>query len=245
MNESPYAVEVVDVHKRFGPIQALRGVTLRVRRGEIYGLLGPNGAGKSTLIRLLAGLYRPDTGSVAVLGRPMPNKEVLAQLGYMTQATALYSELTVWQNVSFFAGLMGCRDEQAIAAAIEFVSLTERAHSRVSTLSGGMRQRVSLAVAVAHRPALILLDEPTVGVDPQLRAQFWEHFRGITRQGVTLIVSSHVMDEAERCDRLGFLRNGQLIAEGTAESLRQAAGTTNLEEAFLRLAERQEEVHTL
>ncbi len=245
MNESPYAVEVVDVHKCFGPIQALRGVTLRVRRGEIYGLLGPNGAGKSTLIRLLAGLYRPDAGSVTVLGRPMPNKEVLAQLGYMTQATALYSELTVWQNVSFFAGLMGCRDERSIAAAIEFVSLTERAHSRVNTLSGGMRQRVSLAIAVAHRPALILLDEPTVGVDPQLRAQFWEHFRTITGQGVTLIVSSHVMDEAERCDRLGFLRNGQLIAEGTAESLRQAAGTTNLEEAFLRLAERQEEVHAL
>jgi ABC-2 type transport system ATP-binding protein len=245
MNETPYAVEVVEVHKRFGPIQALRGVTLRVRRGEIYGLLGPNGAGKSTLIRLLAGLYRPDAGSVTVLGRPMPNKEVLAQLGYMTQATALYSELTVWQNVAFFAGLMGCRDERAIAAAIEFVSLTERAHSRVSTLSGGMRQRVSLAIALAHRPALILLDEPTVGVDPQLRVQFWEHFRTITRQGVTLIVSSHVMDEAERCDRLGFLRDGQLIAEGTAESLRRAAGTTNLEEAFLRLAERQEEVRAL
>ncbi|GAB4407871.1 MAG: ABC transporter ATP-binding protein [Anaerolineae bacterium] len=245
MNEIPYAVEVVEVHKRFGPIQALRGVTLRVQRGEIYGLLGPNGAGKSTLIRLLAGLYRPDAGSVTVLGRAMPNKEVLAQLGYMTQATALYNELTVWQNVSFFAGLMGCHDRQAIAAAIEFVSLTERAHSRISTLSGGMRQRVSLAIAVAHRPALILLDEPTVGVDPQLRAQFWEHFRAITRQGVTLIVSSHIMDEAERCDRLGFLRAGRLIAEGTAESLRQAAGTANLEEAFLRLAERQEEAHTL
>jgi ABC-2 type transport system ATP-binding protein len=108
-----------------------------------------------------------------------------------------------------------------------------------------MRQRVSLAIALAHRPALILLDEPTVGVDPQLRVQFWEHFRTITRQGVTLIVSSHVMDEAERCDRLGFLRDGQLIAEGTAESLRRAAGTTNLEEAFLRLAERQEEVRAL
>jgi ABC-2 type transport system ATP-binding protein len=244
MNETPYAVEALNLHKRFGAIQALRGVTLRVRRGEIYGLLGPNGAGKSTLIRLLAGLCRPDAGSVTVLGRPMPDKDVLAQIGYMTQATALYSELTVWQNVAFFAGLLGCRDPQAIAAAIDFVSLTERAHSRVSTLSGGMRQRASLAIALAHHPALILLDEPTVGVDPQLRAQFWEHFRAITRQGVTLIVSSHVMDEAERCDRLGFLRDGQLIAEGTAESLRQAAGTTNLEEAFLRLAEHREETHT-
>lgn len=244
MNETPYAVEALNLHKRFGAIQALRGVTLRVRRGEIYGLLGPNGAGKSTLIRLLVGLYRPDAGSVTVLGRPMPDKDVLAQIGYMTQATALYSELTVWQNVAFFAGLLGCRDPEAIAAAIDFVSLTERAHSRVNTLSGGMRQRASLAIALAHRPALILLDEPTVGVDPQLRAQFWEHFRAITRRGVTLIVSSHVMDEAERCDRLGFLRDGQLIAEGTAESLRRAAGTANLEEAFLRLAEHREETHT-
>jgi ABC-2 type transport system ATP-binding protein len=232
-----YAVEVHDVHKRFGGVRALQGLSLNVRRGEIYGLLGPNGAGKSTLIRVIAGLHKPDSGSVTLLDRPMPDKDILARVGYMTQASALYTDLTVWQNVAFFAGLMGCRDKDAIAQAIEFVDLTARKDSRISTLSGGMRQRVSLASVLPHQPDVILLDEPTVGVDPQLRFQFWDNFRIMTKHGVTLIVSSHVMDEAERCDRLGFIRSGKLIAEGTAESLREQAGTSNLEEAFLRFAE--------
>ena len=232
-----YAVEVHDVHKRFGSVHALQGLSLQVRRGEIYGLLGPNGAGKSTLIRVIAGLHKPDSGSVTLLDRPMPDKNILARVGYMTQASALYTDLTVWQNVAFFAGLMGCRDKAAIAAAIEFVDLTARKDSRIGTLSGGMRQRVSLATVLPHQPDVILLDEPTVGVDPQLRFQFWDHFRAMTERGITLIVSSHVMDEAERCDRLGFIRSGQLIAEGTADSLREQAGTANIEEAFLRFAE--------
>jgi ABC-2 type transport system ATP-binding protein len=232
------AIEVDDVHKRFpGGVQALSGLSLTVRQGEIYGLLGPNGAGKSTLIRVIAGLHTPDSGSVRVLGRAMPDKNILARVGYMTQASALYNDLTVWQNVAFFAGLMGCRDKDAIRGAIQFVDLANRARSRIGTLSGGMRQRVSLATALVHKPDLLLLDEPTVGVDPQLRFQFWEHFRQMTGQGVTLLVSSHVMDEAERCDRLGFLRAGQLIAEGTAESLRAQAGTKTVEEAFLYFAE--------
>lgn len=231
------AVEVREVHKRFpGGVHALRGLSLTLHQGEIYGLLGPNGAGKSTLIRAIAGLLAADAGSVTVLGRPMPDKAILARVGYMTQASALYTDLTIWQNVAFFAGLMGCHDRAAIAGAIAFVDLSDRAHSRVSTLSGGMRQRVSLAVALVHHPALILLDEPTVGVDPQLRAQFWGHFRQLTAQGVTLLVSSHVMDEAERCDRLGFVRDGQIIAEGSAASLRAQAGTATVEEAFLHFA---------
>lgn len=231
-----YAVEVTGVHKRFGSVHALQGLSLQVRTGEIYGLLGPNGAGKSTLIRTVVGLHTPDSGSVTVLDHAVPDKNVLARIGYMTQASALYDELTVWQNVAFFAGLMGCRDKNAIADAIAFVDLTERAHSRISTLSGGMRQRVSLATVLPHHPDLILLDEPTVGVDPQLRVQFWEHFRAMTDRGITLLVSSHVMDEAERCDRLGFLRSGQLIAEGSAASLRDEAGTGDLETAFLHFA---------
>ena len=233
----PHSIQVNDVHKRFGSVRALQGLSLQVRQGEIYGLLGPNGAGKSTLIRVIAGLHKPDSGSVTVLGSAMPDKNVLARVGYMTQASALYNDLTVWQNVAFFAGLMGCRDKAAIEEAIAFVGLADRAHSRISTLSGGMRQRVSLASVLPHRPDLILLDEPTVGVDPQLRFQFWDHFRAMAARGVTLLVSSHVMDEAERCDRLGFLRYGQLIAEGTAESLRAQAGRDDLEEAFLTFAE--------
>ena len=232
-----YAVEVNEVHKHFGAVRALQGLTLRVRRGEIYGLLGPNGAGKSTLIRTMVGLLTPDSGSVTVLGQHMPDKDILARVGYMTQASALYNELTVWQNVAFFAGLMGCRDQEAIDAAIAFVDLAGRRNSRVGTLSGGMRQRLSLATALAHQPEVILLDEPTVGVDPQLRVQFWDHFRAMTGRGITLIVSSHVMDEAERCDRLGFLRGGQLIAEGAADSLREQAGRDTIEGAFLVFAE--------
>jgi ABC-2 type transport system ATP-binding protein len=230
-------VKVEHVSKRFGAVEALRDLSLSVRRGEIYGLLGPNGAGKSTLIRAIVGLLKPDAGQVTVLQQAMPDKSILRRVGYMTQASALYSDLTVWQNVSFFAGLMGCRDKTAIQAALDLVELSHRAHSPVRTLSGGMRQRVSLASALAHRPDLILLDEPTVGIDPQLRVQFWEHFRRLTGQGVTLIVSSHVMDEAERCDRLGFIRGGQLLAEGAADALRHEAGQPTLEAAFLHFAE--------
>ncbi|KAB2906314.1 MAG: ABC transporter ATP-binding protein [Anaerolineae bacterium] len=232
------AVLVENVHKHFGEVKALQGFSLYVQKGEIYGLLGPNGAGKSTLIRAIVGLITPDMGRVVVLGKTMPDKDILSKVGYMTQASALYAELTVWQNVAFFAGLLGCRNKTAIEEAIALVDLSDRAHSRVATLSGGMRQRVSLASVLAHHPELVLLDEPTVGVDPQLRVQFWEHFRKLTAQGITLIVSSHVMDEAERCDRLGFLRRGSLIAEGSAESLRQQAGKDNLEDAFLYFAEK-------
>lgn len=233
-----YTVDVNAVHKRFpNGVYALRGLSLQARPGEIYGLLGPNGAGKSTLLRVIMGLHSPDSGSVTVLGRAMPDKTILARTGYMTQASALYGDLTVWQNVAFFAGLMGCRDKAAIEEAIRFVDLLDRKDSRISTLSGGMRQRVSLASVLPHQPDLILLDEPTVGVDPQLRFQFWDHFRRMTKRGITLIVSSHVMDEAERCDRLGFIRQGQLVAEGSADAIRQQAGKDNLEEAFLALAE--------
>lgn len=232
------AIDVREVHKTFSNgVRALHGLSLTVQRGEIYGLLGPNGAGKSTLIRTIVGLIQPDSGSVQVLNTAIPNKNILARVGYMTQASALYGELTVRQNVAFFAGLMGCHDSSAIDEAIAFVDLSDRQHSRVDTLSGGMRQRVSLASVLAHKPDLILLDEPTVGVDPQLRFQFWDHFRAMTAQGITLLVSSHVMDEAERCDRLGFVRSGRLIAEGTAASLRDLAGKENIEEAFLYFAE--------
>jgi ABC-2 type transport system ATP-binding protein len=242
-NENGYAVQVHGVHKRFKEVHALRGMTLQAPKGKIYGLLGPNGAGKSTLLRTIVGLHEADEGQVEVLGQRIPDKQVLSRVGYMTQASALYNDLSVLQNVTFFAGLMGCRDKAAIEAAIEFVDLTHRIDSRINTLSGGMRQRVSLASVLAHDPELILLDEPTVGVDPQLRVQFWQHFRKLTERGVTLIVSSHVMDEAERCDTLGFVRSGQLIAEGTAAQMRQETGKDNLEEAFLFYAEQKEVDH--
>ena len=228
------AVEVDSVTKVFGDIKALDRVTLRVRRGEIYGLLGPNGSGKTTLIRAIVGLIAPKSGTVTVLGRKLPNLDVLREVGYMTQQAALYPGLSVEENLRFFAAINGV--ESGVKDALEFVDLYARRGSVVSTLSGGMRQRCSLACALVHRPQLLLLDEPTVGVDPQLRVQFWEQFRRMAAGGTTIIVSSHVMDEAERCQRLGLIQYGRLLAEGSPSEVRAQAGTQNLEEAFLKLA---------
>ena len=233
MSES-YAVAVESVTKSFGQLKALDGVTLNVRQGEIYGLLGPNGAGKTTLIRAIVGLVAPGSGSVTVLGRRLPNLDVLRQVGYMTQQAALYPGLSVEENVKFFAAIYGA--EGGVKDALEFVDLYDRRSSVVATISGGMKQRCSLACALVHRPKLLLLDEPTVGVDPQLRVQFWESFRRMAASGVTIIVSSHVMDEAERCQRLGLIQYGRLLAEGSPSEVRARGGSQNLEEAFLRLA---------
>ena len=233
-----YAVNVDDVSKSFGAFKALSGVTLRVRKGEIYGLLGPNGAGKTTLIRLIVGLLEAHAGTVTVLAHRMPNVPVLRHVGYMTQAAALYPSLSVEENVNFFAAINGA--EEGVKDALDMVELYDRRKSVVSTLSGGMRTRCSLACAVVHRPELLLLDEPTVGVDPELRVQLWEDFRRMAEAGTTIVVSSHVMDEADRCQRLGLIQYGRMIEEGSPADIRAKAGTQNLEEAFLALAGRRE-----
>ena len=196
MASEDFAVEDDGVVKRFGSLHALAGVSLRIRQGEVYGLLGPNGAGKTTLIRSLVGLVKPEEGSVTVLNRRMPNLDVLAHVGYMTQQAALYPDLTVEENLRFFAAING--------------------------VHGGIREA---------------LDEPTVGVDPLLRMQLWDRFQKMAREGTTILVSSHVMDEAERCDRLGLIRFGRLLAEGTVAQLQARAGVNRLEDAFLKLSE--------
>ena len=229
-------IETRGLHKHFGDIRAVDGVDMAVRQGEIYGLLGPNGSGKTTLIRLLVGLLRATEGTAMVLGRVVPDKSLLDEVGYMTQSSALYEDLTVRENVGFFAEMCGGVPRARVDEVIALVNLDDRADSVVRTLSGGMRQRASLACALVHHPRLLLLDEPTVGVDPQLRATFWDYFRGLAESGITLIVSSHVMDEAERCDRLGFMRQGRLLAEGSSAELRERAGTRTLEDAFIRFA---------
>jgi ABC-2 type transport system ATP-binding protein len=233
-----YAVNMDGVSKSFGAYRALNGVSLRVRRGEIYGLLGPNGAGKTTLIRLVCGLLEAQEGSVTVLGQRMPNVAVLGHIGYMTQQAALYPGLSVEENVRFFAAINGA--EGGVKEALDLVQLYERRGSVVATLSGGMRQRCSLACALVHHPELLLLDEPTVGIDPQLRVQFWDYFRRLAASGTTIIVSSHVMDEADRCQRLGMIQYGRLLAEGSPAEIRAQGGSQNLEEAFLALAGRRE-----
>ena len=232
------AVEARDVRKRFGEVTALDGLSLSIRAGEIYGLLGPNGSGKTTLIRALAGLLRPDEGELLVFGRPPREAVAASAVGYMTQVAALYADLSVEENLRFFGTLAGVRDVgAAIEEALRRVDLLDRRGSIVGTLSGGMRTRVSLAATLLHGPRLLLLDEPTVGVDPALRRDFWQHFRSLAGTGVTILVSSHVMDEASRCDRLGLIRAGRLLAEGSAAELMTRAQTTDLESAFLSLSE--------
>jgi len=229
------AVDIEGIRKNFGGLRALDGVNLHIKTGEIYGLLGPNGAGKTTIIRAIVGLVAPDAGTVTVLGRRMPDVDNLRNVGYMTQQAALYPGLSVEENLDFFAAINGA-EKQGVTDALKLVRLDDRRKSVVATLSGGMRQRCSLACALVHKPKLLLLDEPTVGVDPQLRVQFWDDFRRMAENGTTIIVSSHVMDEAERCQRLGLIQYGKMLAEGSPNEVRALAGTNNLEEAFLKLA---------
>ena len=232
------AVVARDVRKRFGALEALRGLDVAIRVGEIYGLLGPNGSGKTTFIRCVAGLLRPESGTLTVLGQSPRAAVTSGRVGYMTQAPALYGELSVEENLRFFAALESVPDaDQRIEEALRAVDLLDRRRSVVNTLSGGMRTRISIAATFLHHPRLLLLDEPTVGVDPVLRHELWSRFRRLAAAGITILVSSHVMDEASRCDRLGLIRGGTVLAEGSAAEIVSRAGTRDLESAFLTFAE--------
>ena len=230
------AVEAVGLHKHFGELHAVDGIDLALSPGRIYGLLGPNGSGKTTLIRLLSGLAHPSAGEARILGTKMPSRAALASIGYMPQAEALYPELSVGENIGFFARLEGKARRDAIDRALGLVELKDRQGTPALELSGGMRRRLSLAITLVHEPPVLFLDEPTVGVDPALRVQFWTHFRRLAAGGTTILVASHVMDEADRCDELVFVRDGKVIGRGTGAELRARAGTDNLEAAFLVLS---------
>jgi ABC-2 type transport system ATP-binding protein len=231
---------------RYGKLNALDGLDLSIPRGVSFGLLGPNGAGKTTLIRVLVGLLKPQGGTALILGE-RPSPKVSSLIGYMPQLAALYNELSVAENLDFFAQVYGLRDRDQRRERVEEVSklveLWERRSELAMNLSGGMRQRLSLACALVHQPQLLFLDEPTVGLDPELRVVFWDYFHGLTQQGATLVISSHTMDDAAHCDQLAFLRAGRVIAQGTPPELRAATGDPSvaLEEAFLYFARRKEQ----
>jgi ABC-2 type transport system ATP-binding protein len=230
------AIRAVGLVKRFGPVAAVDGMSFDLAPGRIYGLLGPNGSGKTTLIRLLTGMTRPTEGHAEVLGVRMPDRPNLARIGYMTQGDGIYPALTAFENARFFAAAYGVEDATRVTEALALVDLADRRGSVAATLSDGQRRRLSLACALVHRPPMLFLDEPTVGVDPLLRVQFWGHFRALADAGTTIVVSSHVMDEADRCDELLFVRAGKVLARGTGAQLRVEAGTTDLEAAFLHFA---------
>ncbi|MEM2900109.1 MAG: ABC transporter ATP-binding protein [Thermoplasmata archaeon] len=238
------AIYVRDLVKKYGDFQALSGLNLTVKKGEIYGLLGPNGAGKTTAVKIFCGLVKYTSGTAKVLGKEVPSEEIRHQIGYMPQETAIYQDLTVHENIELFGQLYGL-DSNTITKRekelLDFISLSKWRDSPVWTLSGGMKHRVSLACAMVHSPELLILDEPTVGVDPQLRTIFWEYFRKIVSEGKTILITTHYMDEAFNCTRVGLMRLGRLIAEGTPEEIVSKHKARNLEDAFLKLAKEVEE----
>ena len=232
--DSAVRVEALRVVR--GGTVVLPELSCDVATGRVTGLLGPSGSGKTTLLRSIVGVQHVTAGTVTVLGEPAGSKELRSRVGYMTQAPSVYRDLTARENLRFFARVLGTPPD-AVARAIADVSLEYHADQVVSRLSGGQQARVSLAAALLGSPELLVLDEPTVGLDPVLRRDLWQLFHDLAERGVTLLVSSHVMDEADRCDQLLLLREGRLLAQATPAQLRAQTGAAQLDDAFLALIE--------
>jgi ABC-2 type transport system ATP-binding protein len=228
------AIVVDGLHVRRGKVDVLRKLDLAVPVGAVVGLLGPSGSGKTTLMRCIVGVQTIASGRVTVLGMPAGSPPLRSRVGYMTQQPSVYDDLTVRQNLSYLRAVLGATNDD-VERALARTALTPEADRLVSSLSGGQVSRVSLAGALLGSPELLVLDEPTVGLDPVLRAELWGIFRGLAQEGVTLLISSHVMEEATRCDRLLLMREGAIIADATPGELLEQTGTADAEEAFLRV----------
>jgi ABC-2 type transport system ATP-binding protein len=233
------ALEIESLVVRRGGRPILHGVSCEVPPGLVTGLLGPSGCGKTTLMRAIVGVQIVDSGTVCVLGEPAGSAALRRRVGYVTQAPSIYADLSVRENLRYFAQVLGV-PEARVAEVIETVSLADHADQVTANLSDGQRARVSLATALLGEPELLVLDEPTVGLDPVLRRDLWSHFKRLAESGVTLLVSSHVMDEADRCDELLLMREGELLAAATPDALRRRTGTKDLADAFLALIEERE-----
>lgn len=229
------------LRKEFDDLVAVDDLDMRIGRGMLYGLIGPNGSGKTTAIKMFVGLLRPTSGHAQLLGENVPLRRNIHRIGYMPQELAIYPDLTVHENLELFAALYSIEDsdfgkrEQEL---LKVIDLAERRDSLVSQLSGGMKHRTSLACALVHGPELVFLDEPTVGVDPELRVGFWSYFQALKASWKTVVLTTHYMDEAVRCDIVGMMRAGKLIAEGTPKDLMARAGASDLETAFLEFSRR-------
>lgn len=222
MAQRENVIDVKGLAKHFGDRVAVNGINLRVKQGEIFGFLGPNGSGKTTTIRMLCGLLTPDAGSGTCIGYNVLTQsyEIKQHVGYMAQRFSLYEDLTIYENVNFVASLYRIDDrKRRVRDCIEQLGLTTRQNQLAGTLSGGWKQRLALAVALLHSPKLLLLDEPTAGVDPKARRDFWEQIHQMANTGITTLVSTHYMDEAERCHRLAYILNGNLLVSGTMEEI--------------------------
>jgi ABC-2 type transport system ATP-binding protein len=238
-------IHVTDLEVKYDKATILKNINLNIEKGEIVGFLGPSGSGKTTLVKALIGMKAPSKGEIEVLGRKIPSLEAIAEVGYMAQSDALYEDLTAIDNLLFFGELYNLKGKAAKSRAmelLELVHLEKDAYKAVKNYSGGMRRRLSLAIALIHSPELLILDEPTVGIDPLLRRSFWDEFDRIKNNGGSIIVTTHVMDEAYKCDRLALIRDGEIIADGTPDEIINASGAKNIEEAFLYYSSGKEEV---
>jgi ABC-2 type transport system ATP-binding protein len=229
------AVEVRDLRVKRGGKVVLPAVSLEIPVGSVTGLLGPSGCGKTTLLRAIVGVQRVESGEVRVLGDPAGTPVQRQRVAYVTQAPSVYADLTVRENLRYFAEILGAEASRIDAVAVT-VGLTEHLDTRVASLSGGERSRASLAVALLGKPELLILDEPTVSLDPVLRRELWQTFHRLAGDGATLLVASHVMDEADRCDHLVFMREGEIIASASPDEIRRQTGKDDLEDAFIALA---------
>jgi ABC-2 type transport system ATP-binding protein len=235
---SDVAVRVSDLVVERGPVTAIAGISLNIASGRITGLLGPSGSGKSTLMRAIVGVQVVTTGSVTVLGLPAGEPELRSRVGYVTQAPSVYRDLSVRENLSYFQTILGA-DPSDVDRVLEAVDLASVHKRLVKTLSGGQESRVSLATALLGKPELLILDEPTVGLDPVLRRDLWALFHSLADSGLSLLVSSHVMDEASRCHDLILMRDGRLLAQGTEQELLTKTSAPDIESAFLSLVDGQ------
>lgn len=224
------------VKKKLGKKEVLHDVTLHIPAGSIYGLLGPSGCGKSTTVKIMTGILSPDEGTTYVLGEQMPKLSVMKNIGYMAQAAALYPTLTAYENMKFFGSLYGIPKkmlEDRIQYLAELVNLKDDLHKTANAFSGGMKQRLSLAITLIAEPQVLILDEPTVGIDPVLRKSIWDELYRLSEQNVTILVTTHVMDEAEKCFELAMMRDGEILATGTPQQIKQKAQVDTIEEAFI------------
>jgi ABC-2 type transport system ATP-binding protein len=229
-------IRLEHVSKQFGTKQVLRDINLKVPCSKIFGLLGPSGSGKTTLVKMMAGIEVVSSGEVYLLNEKMPQLSMMSKIGYMAQSDALYSVLNAKENMQFFAsmyGLKGAKQKQRIYEVMELVDLSADLKRQVQFYSGGMKRRLSLAIALLHEPQVLILDEPTVGIDPVLRKSIWNELSRLSENGTTVLITTHVMDEAGKCDNLAMIREGRLIAVGSPEVLMQDTSSTTLEDAFL------------
>lgn len=233
---NPICIKIEHVSKSFGKKQVLFDISLDIPYSQILGLLGPSGSGKSTLVKMIAGIDVSTSGEVYLLNERMPKLSMMDKIGYMAQSDALYDELTAEENIKFFSSmykLSKSKQKERINEVMRLVNLSDHLKKQVKQYSGGMKRRLSLAIALVHEPPILILDEPTVGIDPVLRKSIWAELYKLQNKGTTIIVTTHVMDEVEKCNSLGMIRDGKLIAVGSPDEIKRASNSDTIEDAFL------------